>query len=159
MDGPSKVSMDCTEVEEGYKVRYTPLLPGDYYCTIKYNHCHIVGSPYKIVVGGDQLADGGGQETTTVNVDTVVKFAKTGKSTGPFVPVFNSDANKVQAKGLALKKAYIGKQNNFTVNCSNAGKFIIMSFSCKSRLIKIIIFFLLRKQYTLCRNVWSKRPM
>lgn len=33
MDGPSKVSMDCTEVEEGYKVRYTPLLPGDYYCT------------------------------------------------------------------------------------------------------------------------------
>jgi filamin len=28
MDGPSKVSMDCTEVEEGYKVRYTPLLPG-----------------------------------------------------------------------------------------------------------------------------------
>lgn len=125
MDGPSKVSMDCTEVEEGYKVRYTPLLPGDYYCTIKYNHCHIVGSPYKIVVGGDQLADGGGQETTTVNVDTVVKFAKTGKSTGPFVPVFNSDANKVQAKGLALKKAYIGKQNNFTVNCSNAGNNIL----------------------------------
>ncbi|XP_070493670.1 filamin-A isoform X2 [Chironomus tepperi] len=125
MDGPSKVSMDCTEIEEGYKVRYTPLLPGDYYCTIKYNHCHIVGSPYKIVVGGDQLADGGGQETTTVNVDTVVKFAKTGKSTGPFVPVFNSDANKVQAKGLALKKAYIGKQNNFTVNCSNAGNNIL----------------------------------
>lgn len=155
MDGPSKVSMDCTEVEEGYKVRYTPLLPGDYYCTIKYNHCHIVGSPYKIVVGGEKLADGGGQETTTVNVDTVVKFAKTGKATGPFVPVFNSDATKVQAKGLALKKAYIGKQNNFTVNCGNAGKFI--NTSCYFDHVNN--FFLCRKQHTLCRNVWTKRAM
>lgn len=52
IDGPSKVSMDCTEVEEGYKVRYTPLLPGDYYITIKYNHMHIVGSPFKITCQG-----------------------------------------------------------------------------------------------------------
>lgn len=52
IDGPSKVSMDCTEVEEGYKVRYTPLLPGDYYITVKYNHMHIVGSPFKISCTG-----------------------------------------------------------------------------------------------------------
>jgi filamin len=52
IDGPSKVSMDCTEVEEGYKVRYTPLLPGDYYMTIKYNQMHIVGSPFKITCVG-----------------------------------------------------------------------------------------------------------
>jgi len=31
IDGPSKVAMDCTDVEEGYKVRYTPLVPGDYF--------------------------------------------------------------------------------------------------------------------------------
>lgn len=48
IDGPSKVSMDCTEVEEGYKVRYTPLAPGDYYISIKYNNNHIVGSPFKV---------------------------------------------------------------------------------------------------------------
>lgn len=48
VDGPSKVSMDCTEVEEGYKVRYTPLLPGDYYVSVKYNGYHIVGSPFKV---------------------------------------------------------------------------------------------------------------
>lgn len=48
IDGPSKVSMDCTEVEEGYKVRYTPLAPGDYYISIKYNNHHIVGSPFKV---------------------------------------------------------------------------------------------------------------
>jgi filamin len=125
MDGPSKVSMDCTEVEEGYKVRYTPLLPGDYYCTIKYNHMHIVGSPFKITVEGEKLADGGAQETTTVNVDTVIKISKGGRNVGPIMPIFHSDASKVQAKGLGLKKAYIGKQNTFNLNCSNAGNNIL----------------------------------
>lgn len=48
IDGPTKVSMDCTEVEEGYKVRYTPLAPGEYLITIKYNGYHIVGSPFKV---------------------------------------------------------------------------------------------------------------
>ncbi len=52
LDGPSKVAMDCTEIEEGYKVRYTPLLPGDYFMSIKYNNIHIVGSPFKIVCNG-----------------------------------------------------------------------------------------------------------
>ena len=52
IDGPSKVSMDCTEVEEGYKVRYTPLVPGDYYISVKYNSYHIVGSPFKVTCSG-----------------------------------------------------------------------------------------------------------
>lgn len=52
VDGPSKVSMDCTEVEEGYKVRYTPLAPGEYYITVKYNNCHIVGSPFLVKCTG-----------------------------------------------------------------------------------------------------------
>lgn len=125
MDGPSKVSMDCTEVEEGYKVRYTPLLPGDYYCTVKYNHMHIVGSPYKIVVDGEKLADGGAQETTTVSVETVAKISKGGKTLGPILPIFKSDASKIVSKGMGLKKAYIGKQNQFTLSAANAGLFCI----------------------------------
>lgn len=48
LDGPSKVAMDCSEVETGYKVRFTPLLPGDHYMSIKYNNIHIIGSPFKI---------------------------------------------------------------------------------------------------------------
>lgn len=122
MDGPSKVSMDCTEVEEGYKVRYTPLLPGDYYCTVKYNHMHIVGSPFKIVVTGEKLADGGAQETTTVSVETVAKITKGGKVVGPLIPQFNSDASKVVSKGMALKKAFVGKQNQFNICATSAGK-------------------------------------
>ena len=48
IDGPSKVSMDCTEVEEGYKVRYTPLAQGEYFITVKFNGYHVVGSPFKV---------------------------------------------------------------------------------------------------------------
>lgn len=123
MDGPSKVSMDCTEVEDGYKVRYTPLLPGEYYCTIKYNQMHIVGSPFKIIVKGEKLADGGAQETTTVSVETVAKVSKGHNKVGPVLPVFKSDASKVECKGMGLKKAYIGKQNQFSLNAATAGEF------------------------------------
>ncbi|CRL07143.1 CLUMA_CG020138, isoform A [Clunio marinus] len=121
MDGPSKVSMDCTEVEEGYKVRYTTFLPGEYYCTIKYNHMHIVGSPFKIIADGDKLAEEGAQETTTVSVETVAKIMKGGKCIGPVMPVFKSDASKVEVKGMGLKKAYMGKHNQFVICAANAG--------------------------------------
>lgn len=47
--------MDCTEVEDGYKVRYTPLAPGDYYVSIKYNNNHIVGSPFKVSSVGKKI--------------------------------------------------------------------------------------------------------
>lgn len=145
IDGPSKVSMDCTEVEEGYKVRYTPLLPGDYYMSIKYNNMHIVGSPFKIsctgklilfflnkifffillkfhlLSKGEKLAEEGAQETSSVIVETVHKIAKANKHTGPVLPVFKSDASRCTSKGMGLKKAYIGKQNQFTINAMDAG--------------------------------------
>ncbi|XP_063707051.1 filamin-A isoform X3 [Culicoides brevitarsis] len=126
IDGPSKVSMDCTEVEEGYKVRYTPLLPGDYYITVKYNHMHIVGSPYKITCQGktDKLAEEGAQETSTVTLETITKISKN-KGSGAVLPVFRSDASKVIPKGMGLKKAYIGKQNAFNLNTFDAGSNIL----------------------------------
>jgi hypothetical protein len=52
IDGPSKVSVNCSEVDEGYKVRYTPLLPGEYYISIKYNGVHIPLSPFKVICTG-----------------------------------------------------------------------------------------------------------
>ncbi|XP_017847553.1 filamin-A isoform X2 [Drosophila busckii] len=125
IDGPSKVAMDCTEVEEGYKVRYTPLLPGEHYITVKYNNMHIVGSPFKVHATGDKLADEGAQETSTVVVETVQKVAKGGKNTGVHLPTFKSDASKVVSKGMGLKKAYIGKQNQFSICATDAGNNIL----------------------------------
>ncbi|XP_076390473.1 filamin A protein cher isoform X4 [Megachile rotundata] len=124
IDGPSKVAMDCTEVEEGYKVRYTPLVPGDYYISIKYNGYHIVGSPFKVPCTGQDLAERGAQESSSILVETVQKVSKS-KQTGPVLPLFKSDASKVTSKGMGLKKAYLGKQNQFTVNCSDAGQNIL----------------------------------
>ncbi|KAG5348249.1 FLNA protein, partial [Acromyrmex charruanus] len=124
VDGPSKVAMDCTEVEEGYKVRYTPLVPGDYYISIKYNGYHIVGSPYKVPCTGADLAERGAQETSSIVVETVQKISKS-KQAGPTLPLFKSDAGKVTSKGMGLKKAYLGKQNQFTVHAGDAGNNIL----------------------------------
>lgn len=154
IDGPSKVSMDCTEVDEGYKVRYTPLVPGHYYISLKYNGYHIVGSPFKVTCTGkyyvvlspenksnttsrydfipqlartvtfpgEDLAERGPQETSSVVVETVHKMSKGGKSGGGVVlPHFKSNASLVTTKGMGLKKAYLGKQNLFTLNASDAG--------------------------------------
>nr|XP_034194132.1 filamin-A isoform X4 [Osmia lignaria] len=124
IDGPSKVAMDCTEVEEGYKVRYTPLVPGDYYISIKYNGYHIVGSPFKVPCTGADLAERGAQESSSILVETVQKISKA-KQTGPILPLFKSDASKITSKGMGLKKAYLGKQNQFTVHASDAGNNIL----------------------------------
>ncbi|XP_063851781.1 filamin-A-like isoform X2 [Scylla paramamosain] len=127
IDGPSKVSMDCTEVEEGYKVRYTPLVPGDYYIAVKYNAYHVVGSPWKVKCTGEAHAEKGTiQESSSVVVETVEKTKSGDKGHhGTIIPKFHSDANKVTSKGLGLKKAHINRQNNFTVNASGAGNNIL----------------------------------
>ncbi|CAG9796186.1 unnamed protein product [Diatraea saccharalis] len=125
MDGPSRVAMDCTEVEEGYKVRYTPLAPGFYYMSIKYNGAHIVGSPFKVEATGANLAEIGAQETSSVTVETVQKVSKQGQKQGPVLPHFKSDASKVVSKGMGLKKAYLNKHNQFTVHAGDAGNNIL----------------------------------
>lgn len=105
---------------ERQQVRYTPLVPGDYYISVKYNGYHIVGSPFKVLCAGDDLAESGGQESSSVVVETVQKVSKH-HNKGPVVPLFKSDASKVTCKGMGLKKAYLQKQNQFTINASEAG--------------------------------------
>ncbi|XP_046641662.1 filamin-A-like isoform X3 [Daphnia pulicaria] len=119
IDGPSKASMDCTDVEEGYKVRYTPLVPGDYFIAVKYNGFHIVGSPFRVPCTGELLASKGVTETSSVMVETVTKVSK--KSSQVSLPVFKSDASKVTSKGMGLKRAYMNKQNTFSISASDAG--------------------------------------
>ncbi|CAG7722272.1 unnamed protein product [Allacma fusca] len=125
IDGPSKVAMDCTEVEEGYKVRYTPLVSGDYFISVKYNGYHIVGSPFKAVCTGEEVVERSAQESSSVVVETVQKVSKHRNAYGTVLPNFKSDASKVTCKGLGLKKAYLQKQNQFTINASEAGNNIV----------------------------------
>lgn len=69
------------------------------------------------------MADEGAQETSTVIVDTVQKVSKGGKNTGVHMPTFKSDASKATSKGMGLKKAYIGKQNQFSICAQDAGEY------------------------------------
>lgn len=109
-------------------------------------YCHVqcqVNSLTNFTIGAD-LAERGAQETSSIVVETVQKISKS-KQTGPVLPLFKSDASKVTSKGMGLKKAYIGKQNVFTVNAGDAGNILFI----RSLSISII-------EYRLCSNLESK---
>lgn len=122
IEGPSKVSMGCAEIDEGYKVNYTPLAPGDYLISIKYGGCHIGGSPFKIRAvkppGSRTIADPSAHEVSSLAIATTNREAKQKVEN---MPKFKSDATRVYCKGMGLKKAFAGKPNTLTVNCSEAG--------------------------------------
>ncbi len=59
MDGPSKVDLSCNEVDDGYEVHYTPLVPGKYFVTVKYNGKNVKGSPFCVNIGGENLSTTG----------------------------------------------------------------------------------------------------
>lgn len=67
------------------------------------------------------MAERGPQESSSVVVETVHKVAKSKGQQGPTMPLFKSDATKVTSKGMGLKKAYLQKQNMFSVHCGDAG--------------------------------------
>uniref|UniRef100_M3ZRE7 Filamin A n=1 Tax=Xiphophorus maculatus TaxID=8083 RepID=M3ZRE7_XIPMA len=124
IDGPSKVKMDCVECPEGYKVTYTPMAPGNYLISIKYGGpYHIVGSPFKAKITGSKLVSSHSMhETSSVMVDPVTRAISGSQQATPT----HSDASKVTAKGPGLTKAFVGQKNNFCVDCSKAGRNMLL---------------------------------
>ncbi|TRY85907.1 hypothetical protein DNTS_011928 [Danionella cerebrum] len=54
IEGPSKVDINCEDVEDGTcKVRYCPTEPGNYIINIKFADKHIPGSPFAVRVKGE----------------------------------------------------------------------------------------------------------
>lgn len=123
MDGPSKATLDAYELEKGYKVRYTPLAPGSYFASIKYNGIHAPGSPFKIPIEGKELGGNGYNETSHVKIDAV---AKTSKGTVAVVPEYQGDATKVTAKGAGLNKFFPGRPAAFQIDTGLAGTNLLM---------------------------------
>merc|ERR1712203_510437 len=64
VDGPSKVDLSCNEVDDGYEVAYTPMVPGKYFVTVKYNGKNVRGSPFSVMINGDNLT-----ASTTINTN------------------------------------------------------------------------------------------
>ncbi|KAK5933446.1 hypothetical protein CgunFtcFv8_013926 [Champsocephalus gunnari] len=127
IEGPSKVKMDCKEVPEGYKVHYTPMAPGNYVISIKYGGPnHITGSPFKAKVTGARLVNvTNASETSTLTVDPVVRSSSS-FSQSALPRLTDSDASKVSSRGPGLSKAFVGQRSNFSVDCSKAGKNMLL---------------------------------
>uniref|UniRef100_A0A667XLF9 Filamin B n=1 Tax=Myripristis murdjan TaxID=586833 RepID=A0A667XLF9_9TELE len=114
IEGPSKVKMDCQEAPEGYKVQYTPMAPGNYTISIKYGGPnHITGSPFKAKVTG-----------TTPAAASHLLNPTSFPSAAPWQAA--SDASKVQSRGPGLSKAFVGQKSSFSVDCSKAGKNMLL---------------------------------
>ncbi|XP_029292513.1 filamin-A isoform X5 [Cottoperca gobio] len=124
IDGPSKVKMDCVECPEGYRVTYTPMAPGNYLISIKYGGpYHIGGSPFKAKITGSKLVSSHSMhETSSVMVDPVTRAISCSQQAAPT----QSDASKVAAKGMGLTKGFIGQKNSFSVDCSKAGRNMLL---------------------------------
>ena len=54
------------KVENGYEVSYTPMAPGKYYVTVKYNGKNVAGSPYACYVDGENLTGDDAQTGTGI---------------------------------------------------------------------------------------------
>ncbi|XP_051528401.1 filamin-B [Myxocyprinus asiaticus] len=126
IEGPSKVKMECQEVPEGFKVHYTPMAPGNYIITIKYGGPnHITGSPFKAKVTGQRLVNvTNASETSTLMVESVTRSSSTNSYRAS--PRASSDASKVLSRGPGLSKAFVGQKASFTVDCSKAGKNMLL---------------------------------
>ncbi|VDK52628.1 unnamed protein product [Anisakis simplex] len=117
IDGPSKVTLDAYELEQGYKVRYMALAPGVYYAAVKYSGVHIPGSPFKINMEGKELG-GSEPDSSLIKIDAL---AKTSKGTVAQVPEYKGDASKVTVKGAGLNKFFPGRPATFNIDTGMAG--------------------------------------
>ncbi|XP_047439837.1 filamin-B isoform X1 [Mugil cephalus] len=128
IEGPSKVKMDCQEVPEGYKVHYTPMAPGNYLISIKYGGPnHITGSPFKAKVTGNRLVNvTNASETSTLTMDPAVRASSSGLTQSAMPRPADSDASKVLSRGPGLSRAFVGQRSNFSVDCSKAGKNMLL---------------------------------
>jgi len=145
VDGPSKVDMDCNEVEKGYEVSYTPLVPGDYFVTVKYNGKNVDGSPFKVTATGGGAPGAKGhllsrRESSSVTMETIQRtmirqesslFKESSSSSRgnsraiAIQPNFISDASAVTCKGPGIERPILGKQNSFTVDCTRGGNNVL----------------------------------
>lgn len=90
-------------------------------CLLSLHEKLLISHKSNMHFAGKGLVGEGAQESSNVTFDTVEKVSKRDKRSGPLLPVFKADASKITIKGMGLKKAFLGKQNQFQVNCSEAG--------------------------------------
>lgn len=116
IEGPSKVALVCTEVDNGYEFTYTPMSPGSYMIMVKYSNITIAGAPFKAIISGAGKK-GEINEVSSIFVETVEK-----KPGVVNVKRFVGDASRVVANGNGLKKGFSGRAATFTLDFKDAGQ-------------------------------------
>ncbi|XP_072296018.1 filamin-B isoform X2 [Eucyclogobius newberryi] len=128
IEGPSKVKMDCAELPEGFRVHYTPMAPGNYCIGVKYGGPnHVQGSPFTAKVNGPRLVNvTNASETSTLTLDPAVRSSSAGPAHSAPSWTSEADASKVLSRGPGLSKAFVGQRSSFSVDCSKAGKSMLL---------------------------------
>jgi filamin len=120
VEGPSKVQLNCSEVDDGYEFSYLPTVPGDYNIAIKYGgNFHIVGSPFTAHITGTGLPLTTAFEASNMVVDATHKLG-----TAPARLLVQNESyhpERVTCGGLGLKRAIHGRASQFTVDASAGG--------------------------------------
>ncbi|ESO08217.1 hypothetical protein HELRODRAFT_190944 [Helobdella robusta] len=117
IEGPAKVPINCTEIEDGYEYSYTPRYQGNYVISIKFCHVSIPGSPFLVNVTGHARS----KKPDTVEISNIV-IDTVEKKPGSKSRAFQGDASKVIAEGVGLKKGFVGRTANFKLDVKEAGQ-------------------------------------
>jgi len=87
IEGPSKLAIVCTELDDGYEFTYTPMMPGNYMIIIKYCSVTIAGCPFKATVTGTGLC------AYTVSQQNDIDVARyNSNARQPILAIFGRDA-------------------------------------------------------------------
>jgi len=114
VEGPSKSDIRYSDNHDGsVKVHYTPSIPGEYKINVKYDGFHLRGSPYTVMVRGEDLSVG---HTATVSTP----LAGYGSPYSRHSPQRHSVAN-VRVSGRGLYSGISNVQNEITVDVRDAG--------------------------------------
>nr|CAB3246486.1 filamin-C-like [Phallusia mammillata] len=102
VEGPSKAEINFEDRKDGScGVSYVVTEPGEYEVSVRFNDEHIPNSPFPVHVSG---VGSGAVDSSR----------------------FKSDSSKVKSFGSGLRRAKIGENNSFTVDCGNAGSNMLL---------------------------------
>uniref|UniRef100_A0A8B9JFG6 Filamin B n=1 Tax=Astyanax mexicanus TaxID=7994 RepID=A0A8B9JFG6_ASTMX len=154
VEGPSRAEISFEDRKDGScGVSYVANEPGDYEVSVKFNEEHIPESPYLVPVMAPSddarrltvtslqvrheetsphqgmsaaIKEWGSEsiyESSTLTVDPVIRPSSANSYSSLRAA---SDASKVSSRGSGLSKAYVGQRASFSVDCSKAGKNMLL---------------------------------
>ena len=147
VDGPSKVDLTCNEIDCGYEVSYTPLVPGKYYVTVRYNGKNVNSSPFSVDIDGENLGRQRKNSRSSMTMETMQRTSYfrhqyserhqsvtsenhlRGRGENRLISsntnFGDSNAKFVGLKGSGIERASTKRRNSFYVDCGKAGNNIL----------------------------------